>query len=61
MSTYQASSGAGAEGMEELIAGVKHFAADGTVPAPTVFQHQLPFNVIPHIDAFQANGVCRCE
>mmetsp|Transcript_10528 Transcript_10528/g.23201 ORF Transcript_10528/g.23201 Transcript_10528/m.23201 type:complete len:362 (-) Transcript_10528:108-1193(-) len=61
MSTYQAASGAGAEGMAELEAGVRSFAKDGTVPKPEVFAHQLPFNVIPQIDAFQPNGYTKEE
>jgi len=61
MCTYQASSGAGAEGMAELEAGVKAFATTGKVPKPEVFAHQLPFNVIPQIDAFQENGYTKEE
>lgn len=55
MSTYQAASGAGAEGMSELEEGLASYVKEGSVPAPKVFAHQLPFNVIPQIDAFQAN------
>lgn len=55
MSTYQAASGAGAEGMQELEDGLAGHVKDGKVPAPTFFAHQLPFNVIPQIDAFQEN------
>lgn len=61
MSTYQASSGAGAEGMAELTEGVKAFAATGTIPEPSVFTYPLPFNVLPHIDAFQPNGYTKEE
>jgi aspartate-semialdehyde dehydrogenase len=61
MSTYQAASGAGAEGIAELENGVKEYANSGTVPAPEFFAHQLPFNVIPHIDAFQKNGYTKEE
>jgi hypothetical protein len=59
VSTYQAASGAGAEGMQELHDGVVQYAKDGTIPAPQVFKHSLPFNVIPHIDDFQENGCVR--
>jgi aspartate-semialdehyde dehydrogenase len=59
MSTYQAASGAGKPGMDELSAGVVSFAKDGTVPAAKVFAHQLPFNAIPHIDAFQVGFYSR--
>jgi len=52
MSTYQAASGAGAPGMNELKAGIKEIANGGEAAAPEVFAHTLPFNVIPHIDKF---------
>merc|ERR1712048_166670 len=55
MSTYQAASGAGAEGMAELKDGLSAYATTGKVPEPEYFAHQLPFNVIPQIDAFQPN------
>uniref|UniRef100_A0A7S1AMQ7 aspartate-semialdehyde dehydrogenase n=1 Tax=Noctiluca scintillans TaxID=2966 RepID=A0A7S1AMQ7_NOCSC len=61
MSTYQAASGAGAEGMKELEEGLVAYATGGAVPTPEVFAHQLPFNVIPQIDAFQENGYTKEE
>mmetsp|Transcript_39453 Transcript_39453/g.82661 ORF Transcript_39453/g.82661 Transcript_39453/m.82661 type:complete len:434 (+) Transcript_39453:83-1384(+) len=61
MSTYQAASGAGAEGMAELESGLAAYAKEGAVPEPEFFAHQLPFNVIPHIDAFQENGYTKEE
>merc|ERR1740130_1839663 len=61
MSTYQSASGAGAEGMEELVAGHAAYAKDGVVSKPKFFAHQLPFNVIPQIDAFQENGYTKEE
>ncbi len=60
MSTYQASSGAGATGMEELTAGTKAIL-DGKTHENNVFAHPLPFNVIPHIDKFQENGYTKEE
>merc|ERR1719482_913452 len=51
MSTYQAASGAGQPGMEELQEGSADFAA-GKEVKNEVFAHRLPFNVIPHIDKF---------
>jgi aspartate-semialdehyde dehydrogenase len=60
VSTYQAASGAGQEGMEELEQGLRAWAAGG-VPTASVFAHPLPFNVIPQIDAFQENGYTREE
>merc|ERR1719293_438291 len=61
MSTYQAASGAGAEGMAELESGLAAYAKDGSVPKPEFFAHQLPLNVIPQIDAFQENGYTKEE
>merc|ERR1712187_158387 len=61
MATYQAASGAGAEGMAELENGLKAYATTGEVPKPEYFAHQLPFNVIPQIDAFQPNGYTKEE
>jgi len=61
MSTYQAASGAGAEGMAELETGVSEWAKTGVCPKPEFFAHQLPFNVIAHIDAFQENGYTKEE
>jgi len=61
MSTYQASSGAGAPGMHELESHTKAWAKEGTVPKAEVFAHQLLFNVIPHIDKFQPNGYTKEE
>jgi aspartate-semialdehyde dehydrogenase len=60
MSTYQASSGAGAEGMEELKNETKRFFENG-VAGNKVFAYPLPFNVIPHIDVFQDNGYTKEE
>merc|ERR1712039_586812 len=56
-----AASGAGAEGMAELEDGLAAFVTDGAVPDPEYFAHQLPFNVIPQIDAFQSNGYTKEE
>jgi len=61
MSTYQAASGAGAEGMAELESGLTAYVKDGKVSPPEYFAHQLPFNVIPQIDAFQENGYTKEE
>lgn len=61
MSTYQSASGAGAEGMDELVSGHEAFVKEGKVSKPEFFAHQLPFNVIPQIDAFQPNGYTKEE
>jgi aspartate-semialdehyde dehydrogenase len=61
ISTYQAASGAGAPGMKELEVGVKAYAAGEEIPKAVTFSHQLPFNVVPHIDKFQPNGYTKEE
>lgn len=60
MSTYQASSGAGATGMEELRSGAQAYLNGEDVQNET-FAHPLPFNLIPHIDKFQENGYTKEE
>merc|ERR1719335_1087881 len=59
-STYQAASGAGAAGMEELEEGTRKQLA-GEEVENEVFAHPLPFNVIPQIDAFLDNGYTKEE
>ena len=58
--TYQAASGAGARGMQELIDGT-HQALDDKTVDHEAFAHPLPFNVIPRIDAMQENGYTKEE
>ncbi len=53
--SYQAVSGAGVNGVEELRRQTLAWAR-GEAMTPRFFQHQIAFNVIPHIDAFAANG-----
>ena len=60
VSTYQAASGAGAEGLRELSNQARQALAGETVENQK-FSHQLAFNVIPHIDSFQENGYTREE
>ena len=60
ISTYQAASGAGTGGMEELTQQVRQYL-DGKTVENRIFQHQLAFNVIPHIDSFQDNAYTREE
>ena len=50
VSTYQSVSGAGTEGITELIAQ----SADDSLK-PKKFQHRIAFNMIPHIDVPQDN------
>jgi len=60
VSSYQAASGAGAKGMDELLEQTRAQLAGGTASAK-VFQHPIPFNVIPHIQDFQSNGYTKEE
>ncbi|TSA86823.1 aspartate-semialdehyde dehydrogenase [Deinococcus detaillensis] len=60
VSTYQATSGAGAKGMEELETQT-HMVLHGKEAQASVFAHPIPFNVIPHIDSFQDNGYTKEE
>ena len=50
-STYQAASGAGAPGLAELEDQI-HAYAKGEPLTVKAFQHQLMYNLIPHIDKF---------
>lgn len=60
VSTYQATSGAGAKGMDELLDQTRA-VLEGEEAQASVFAHPIPFNVIPHIDAFQENGYTKEE
>ena len=54
-STYQAVSGAGAEGLKELESQAKAYVA-GEPMEVKVFQHQIAFNLIPQIGTDTGNG-----
>jgi aspartate-semialdehyde dehydrogenase len=55
VSTYQSVSGAGKEGMDELLANTKvHYVHDKN--PPQVFQKDIAFNVIPQIGGFGDDG-----
>lgn len=60
VSTYQATSGAGQKGMEELLTQT-HMVLHGKEAGAEVFAHPIPFNVIPQIDSFEENGYTREE
>jgi aspartate-semialdehyde dehydrogenase len=60
VSTYQATSGAGAEGMAELETEAKNYL-EGKEVKNEFFAHPIPFNLIPHIDKFQDNGFTKEE
>jgi aspartate-semialdehyde dehydrogenase len=53
--SFQAVSGAGVNGVEELRAQTLAWAR-GEALTPKYFAHQIAFNVIPHIDKFVDNG-----
>lgn len=48
-STYQAVSGAGRQGLDDLESGIKGIA-------PKKFPHPIAYNIIPHIDVFDNDG-----
>ncbi len=58
--SYQAVSGAGAKGIEELRQQTLAWASGRPIEIRT-FPKQIAFNVIPHIDAFQPNGYTKEE
>jgi aspartate-semialdehyde dehydrogenase len=53
--SFQAVSGAGVGGVEELRAQTMAWSRGEKLP-PKFFQHQIAFNVIPHIDKFGEGG-----
>ena len=59
-STYQATSGAGQAGMDELFAQTKGIFVNDEVRAEN-FTKQIAFNVIPHIDVFMDDGFTKEE
>ena len=62
-STYQAVSGAGAEGVTEMETQVKNRFSNETESdqEKKVFQHEIAFNLIPHIDSFREDGYTKEE
>ncbi|WP_276896522.1 aspartate-semialdehyde dehydrogenase [Helicobacter japonicus] len=62
VSTYQAASGAGKRGMEELVMQMQAFFAFKLDEVEAqVFPHRLALNVIPHIDVFMPNDYTKEE
>ena len=60
VATYQAASGAGAQGIAELEQQMKQIA-NGEEPVVSKFPYQLAMNVIPHIDVFLDNDYTKEE
>ncbi|MBT4917449.1 aspartate-semialdehyde dehydrogenase [Candidatus Peregrinibacteria bacterium] len=70
ISTYQATSGAGAKGMQELLDQTRDVLEESEGNPlkvskchvePRAFAHPIAFNIIPHIDKFQKNGYTKEE
>lgn len=62
VATYQAVSGAGKGGMEELVNQMQDFFAFKLDQCePKTFAHQIALNVIPHIDVFMDNAYTKEE
>ncbi|MCL9822416.1 MULTISPECIES: aspartate-semialdehyde dehydrogenase [Helicobacter] len=62
VSTYQAVSGAGKKGMEELVLQMqKFFEFNMDSVEPKAFPHRIALNLIPHIDVFLDNDYTKEE
>ena len=59
--TYQATSGAGAMAMQEMIDQTAQVLGGDEKVTPKSFAHRIAFNLIPHIDVFQENGYTKEE
>ena len=60
-SSYQAVSGSGAQGIQELEAQNRAIALGEPLPERQVYPHQIASNVIPHVDVFLENGYTKEE
>jgi aspartate-semialdehyde dehydrogenase len=56
--SFQAVSGSGARGIEEL---KRQVTAKDPGPAPEFYPHPIAFNLLPHIDSFLENGYTKEE
>lgn len=61
VATYQAVSGAGRNGQEELAHQLQSWAAKKTPNDPQTFPHPIAMNCIPQIGGFEDNGFCTEE
>lgn len=61
VATYQAVSGAGGKGIQDLENQAKAWAAGSVIPAPQKIVHQIAFNLVPQIDVFTDNGYTKEE
>ena len=60
VSTYQATSGAGKEGMDELFNSTKKIY-ENSIENPKKFSKRISFNIIPQIDSFMSDGYTKEE
>jgi len=60
VATYQSTSGAGKDGMDELFNQTRGIYVNEPV-RPELFTKQIAFNVIPHIDVFMDDGATKEE
>jgi len=56
VATYQAASGAGRAGLDELAADEQALVTGAPEPAPSIFPRPLARNVVPQVGAFDADG-----
>ncbi len=71
VASYQAVSGSGTRGVEELSRQVREAAGNSDEPGsappatgpapPTVFPHPIAFNLLPHVDSFLESGYTKEE
>ncbi len=59
-SSYQAVSGSGAQGMEELETQIEAYSAEKPLEKKA-YPHQIAFNVLPHVDSFLDSGYTKEE
>jgi len=61
VATYQAVSGAGGKGIEELENQSRAWASGKNMPRAEKIPHQIAFNLVPQIDVFTDNGYTKEE
>jgi aspartate-semialdehyde dehydrogenase len=61
VATYQAVSGAGAKGIQDLTDQLRAWSDGNTLPKPNKIVHQIAHNLVPQIDAFTENGYTKEE
>ena len=61
VATYQAVSGSGKAGCQELLEQIKSQNDNTPAPQPSVYAHPIAFNCLPHIGSFNEDGFCSEE